>query len=397
MATGKTGQSTQSVHGGETKRKADGAITTPISCTSTYVFNDTAELCDYFEGRIERHEYGRYGNPTMRTAETKLAALEGSEDAVVFATGMAAITNTLLAMLRTGQHVVMTNDCYRRTRQFVGGVLGRFGIESTLVAPDDFQALNDAIIPGKTRMILTESPTNPYMRVMDMEKLVEVARAHPGVKTLVDATFATPINQRPLDYGVDLVFHSCTKYLAGHNDMLGGVVCGKAPLLGALRDFRGVMGGILDAHSAYLLIRGLKTLDLRVRRQNETALRIAHWLETQENVEKVYYPGLESHPDYDVARRQMSGYGGVISFLVKGGLKATSNFIDRCQIPAIAPSLGGVESLIEQPALMSFYELTTEERLQIGIRDNLVRLALGVEDVEDLIADLDQALNAEGT
>jgi cystathionine gamma-synthase len=305
---------------------------------------------------------------------------------------MAAITNTLLAMLRTGQHVVMTNDCYRRTRQFVGGVLGRFGIESTLVAPDDFQAINDAIIPGKTRMILTESPTNPYMRVMDMEKLVEVAKAHPGVKTLVDATFATPINQRPLEYGVDLVFHSCTKYLAGHNDMLGGVVCGKAPVLAALRDFRGVMGGILDAHSAYLLIRGLKTLDLRVKRQNESALRIAHWLEAQPKIEKVYYPGLESHPDHDVARRQMAGYGGVISFLVKGGLDATSNFIDRCEIPSIAPSLGGVESLIEQPALMSFYELTTEQRLQIGIRDNLVRFAIGVEDAEDLIADLDQAL-----
>ena len=392
MSTSEKGSATRAVHGGEEKKKFGGAITTPISCTSTYVFEDTAELSDHFEGRVERYEYGRYGNPTMRTAEKKLAALEGAEDAVVFATGMSAITTTLLAMLRSGQHVVMTNDCYRRTRQFVGGVLDRFGITSTLVPPGDFEALDQAIIPGKTRIILTESPTNPYLRVMDMARLVEVARAHRGVKTLVDATFATPINQRPLEFGVDLVFHSCTKYLGGHNDMLGGVVCGKAPLLGALRDFRGVLGGILDAHSAYLLIRGLKTLDLRVRQQNATALRIARWLEDHPAIEKVYYPGLESHPDHAIAKAQMSGWGGVISFLVRGDLDDTSRFIDRCALPAIGPSLGGVESLIEQPALMSFYELTTEERAAIGIRENLVRFAIGVEDAEDLIADLDQAL-----
>jgi cystathionine gamma-synthase len=396
MSDTKSGLSTQSVHAGEPKRKAGGAITTPIACTATYVFNNTQEICNYFDGEVERHEYGRYGNPTMHVAEKKLAALEGAEDAAVFSTGMAAITNTLLAMLRTGQHIVMTNDCYRRTRQFVGNVLNRFGVECTLVEPGDFDALDAAIIDGKTKMILSESPTNPYLRVMDMEKLVAVAKNHRGVKTVVDATFATPINQRPLDYGVDLVFHSCTKYLAGHNDMLGGVVCGKAPIIGALRDFRGIMGGILDAHSAYLLIRGIKTLDLRVQRQNQSAMAVAQWLETQDQVERVYYPGLESHPDHDVAVAQMSGYGGVVSFLAGSDLKEAAAIIDRCKLATIAPSLGGVETLIEQPALMSFYELTQEQRLDIGIRDNLIRLAIGIEDAADIIADLDQALNPSG-
>ncbi|HIA02107.1 MAG TPA: PLP-dependent transferase, partial [Myxococcales bacterium] len=206
----KPGLGTQSVHGGEARRKAGGAITTPITCTATYVFNNTQEICDYFDGQVERNEYGRYGNPTMHMAEQKLSVLENAEDTVVFSTGMAAITNTLLAMLRSGQHVVMTNDCYRRTRQFVGSVLGRFGIECTMVEPGDYDAMDAAIIDGKTKLILGESPTNPYLRVMDMEKLVEVAKGHRGVKTVVDATFATPINQRPLDYGVDLVFHPRT-------------------------------------------------------------------------------------------------------------------------------------------------------------------------------------------
>jgi len=385
---------TRAVHAGERRGQPHDAITHPISATATYVFRDTAELRDHFEHRIEREEYGRYGNPTVRAAELKLAALDGAEDAACFASGMSAITTTLLAMLRQGQHVVMTSDCYRRTRQFVTKVLGRFGVDATLVPPDDYDAIEGAIRPGKTRLIIAESPTNPYLNVADLERLVAIRRRHRGVKLFIDSTFATPVNQRPIEWGVDLVTHSCTKYLGGHNDLLGGVVCGNQALIDAIRDFRGVVGGVMDPHAAYLLIRGIKTLELRVNRQNHSAQRIAEWLEQHPRVSKVYYPGLESHTQHHVAKAQMTGFGGVVSFLVDGDLDTVSHFIDACKIPQIGPSLGGVESLIEQPALMSFYELTTEQRLEIGIRDNLVRFAIGVEDTDDLIADLDQALQA---
>jgi cystathionine gamma-synthase len=385
---------TVAVRGGENRKKAHDAISTPIVCSATYVFDSTAELKDYFEGRIEREEYGRYGNPTVQAAERKIAELEGAEDCVLFASGMAAATNCLLALLKSGDHVVMTSDCYRRTRQFVSSVLARYQVSSTLVEPGDYAALEAAIVPKRTRLLLAESPTNPYLCIADLKKLVEIRERHSGLKLLIDSTFATPVNQRPLEWGVDLVLHSGTKYLGGHNDLLAGAICGKAGVVSALRDFRGVLGGTLDPHSAYLLIRGTKTLDLRVRRQNESALKVARWLEAHPAIERVYYPGLESHPDYRVARDQMRGFGGVVSFLVRGELEDASRVVDACRLASIAPSLGGVETLIEQPALMSFYELTREERLAIGIRENLIRLSVGIEDVEDLIADLSQALKA---
>jgi cystathionine gamma-synthase len=290
----------------------------------------------------------------------------------------------------------MTSDCYRRTRQFVSAVLGRYQVSSTLVEPGDWAALESAIIPKKTRLIISESPTNPYLRVADLPRLAALRDRHPGVRLIIDSTFATPVNQRPLTLGADLVLHSCTKYFGGHNDLLAGAICGKTGIVSALRDFRGILGGTLDPHSAYLLVRGMKTLDLRVQRQNKSALQVARWLEARPDIERVYYPGLESHPDFAIAREQMSGFGAVVSFLVKGGLDEASRVVDACQLATIAPSLGGVETLIEQPALMSYYELTSEERLAIGIRENLIRLSVGIEDVEDLIADLSQALTAAG-
>ena len=388
---------TVAVRGAENRKKAYDAICTPIVCSATYVFDSTAELRDYFEGRIDREEYGRYGNPTVQTAERKIAELEGAEDCALFASGMAAATNCLLALLKSGDHVAMTADCYRRTRQFVISVLNRYQVSSTLLEPGDYSALETAIVPKKTRLIISESPTNPYLRVTDLRRLAEIRDRHPDVRVMIDSTFATPINQRPLELGADLVLHSGTKYLGGHNDLLAGAICGKSGMVSALKDFRGVLGGTLDPHSAYLLIRGIKTLDLRVRRQNESALRLAQWLEAQPSVERVYYPGLQSHPDFNIAREQMRGFGGVVSFLVKGGLDEASRVVDACRLATLAPSLGGVETLIEQPALMSYYELTSEERAAIGIRDNLIRLSVGVEDVEDLIADLSQALAAAGT
>ena len=384
--------STQAVHGGEANRKGGNGITTPIIQTSTYVFRDTAELIDHMSGKTPREEYGRYGNPTQQVAEQKCAALEGAEAGLAFSSGMSAITTTLLAILRQGQHVVMTDDCYRRTRQFCLGTLGKFGIDVSIVPTGDYVALEEAIRPGSTRVLISETPTNPYLKVVDMGRVAEIAKKH-GLISIIDSTFATPVNQRPLAYGIDLVLHSATKYLAGHNDILAGVILGPEPLIDAIRECQGVLGGVLDPHAAYLLIRGLKTLPIRVAQQNATAQRLAEMLHAHPRVTKVYYCGLPDHENHEIAARQMTGFGGVISFEFAGDLEETSAVVDKTRIFQIAPSLGGAESLIEQPALMSFFELSTEERLAVGIKENLVRVAVGLEDPDDLIADLREALN----
>jgi cystathionine gamma-synthase len=379
------------------------SLTTPIAQTATYTFVDTADLCAFMDAKMwggnpemgARGEYGRYGNPTVRAVEARLAALDRGDDALLYPTGMAAVTNVLLSILPAGSHVIFTDDCYRKTRQFCNTFLKRLGIGTTQVPMGDYDAL-EAAIEKDTRLIISESPTNPYLRVVDLQRLVDVARRH-RVKTIIDATFATPVNQRPLEMGVDLVIHSGTKYLSGHNDIMAGVVVGESGLLHALRQSQGMLGGIIDPHAAYLLERGLKSLALRVTQQNRSAQAVAEYLERHPKIERVWYPGLSSHPDHDVAKTQMTGFGGVVSFTVKAvdgesPLDTTSRLIDAMTIPYIAPSLGGVESLIEQPALMSYYELSTQERQAIGIRDNLVRFAIGIEDVDDILADLDQAL-----
>ncbi len=382
---------TLAVRAGQPRQDAHDAVTTPIACTATYAFGSSAELKDHFEGRVERQEYGRYGNPTVRAAERKLAALDAGEDAALFGSGMAAITTALFALLKKGDHIVLVGDCYRRTRSFVTQTLGRFGVESTLVPAGDPGAL-EAAIGTSTRIILTESPTNPYLRVVDLPALARAKRLHPRVKILIDATFATPVNQRPLEQGADLVLHSCTKYLGGHNDLLAGVVIGDAGLVALVRDARDVLGGVLDPHAAYLLVRGLKTLALRVARQNATGLEIARWLEAQPQVARVHYPGLTSHPDHAVAVRLMTGFGGVVSFVLRADLDLTARALDACELATIAPSLGGVETLIEQPAIMSYYGLSSEERAELGVADGLVRLSVGVEDVEDIREDLARVL-----
>ena len=384
------GIGTLAVHGGEPHPKAANSLATPIIQTATYTFANTGELRDHFERRIEREEYGRYGNPTQRIAERKLAVLEGAEDCLLFSSGMAAITTTLFAMLSRGSHVIVTDDSYRRTRQFLTQVLNRYGIEVSIAPAGDYMAMEDAIRP-MTRVLISESPTNPYNYILDLERFAEIGHRH-RVKTIVDATFATPFNQRPLEFGIDLVLHSATKYLGGHNDLLAGAVLGSAALIDGVRALQAVTGAVIDPFAAYLLIRGLKTFALRIERQNANAQALAEFLAAHPRVAAVHYAGLPSHPQHQVARRQMQGYGGVVSFEVDGDLDATSRIVDACRIPQIAPSLGGVESLIEQPALMSFYELTTEERLLVGIKDNLIRYSVGIEEVEDLITDLTQAL-----
>jgi cystathionine gamma-synthase len=385
------GPSTLAVHGGEPRPKPSNSLATPIVQTATYTFANTQELKDHFDGKIERIEYGRYGNPTQRVAEAKLAALEGAQDCLLFASGMGAMTTVLFAMLARGTHVVVTDDSYRRTRQFLNQTLSRYGIEVSTVPAGDYEALEDAIRPT-TRALVSESPTNPYNRILDLERFTAIGRRH-RVKTVIDATFATPYNQRPLEWGVDAVVHSATKYLGGHNDLLAGAVLGSRDLVDGVRTLQGVLGGVIDPFAAYLLVRGLKTFALRMERQNTNAQAVAEFLARHPRVEAVHYAGLPTHPEHAIASKQMRGFGGVVSFEVRGDLDAASRVVDACAIPHIAASLGGVESLIEQPAIMSFYELTSEERLQVGIKDNLIRFAIGIEDADDLIADLAQALD----
>lgn len=390
-----TADGTDAVHAGEPRRRPHHTLTAAVAQTATYTFDDSADLERYMRGEDvdpEREEYGRYGNPTVREVERRLAALEGTDDALLFASGMAAVTSTLLALTKSGDHVVLFRDGYRRTRQFVGTVLARFGVASTLVDPGDLDALVAAIGPA-TRLVLSESPTNPYLRCVDLARLAAIARER-RVKTLIDATFATPINCRPASLGVDLVVHSATKYLAGHNDVLAGAVAGPSHLVSLVREARSVLGGVLDPHAAFLVGRGMKTLSLRVGRQNSTALAVARMLEAHPAVARVFYPGLESHPDHAVARGQMAGFGGVVSFVVHGGREAARRVVDGARLARIAPSLGGVETLIEQPALMSYFELDAAGLAAIGIDEALVRLSVGVEETADVVSDVRQALDS---
>ena len=387
-------QKTLAVHGGEPRTYPYDALAAPITQTATYSFADTAELIAYFEGRKDREEYGRYGNPSVRLVEEKVAALERAEDAVAFASGMAAVTSAILALVQSGSHVILFADCYRRTRQFVTTFLDRFGVSNTLIPPADVTALRDAIRP-ETRLLIAEAPTNPYQTIPDLEQVVDICRGT-RVKTLIDSTFATPINFQPASYGIDLIVHSATKYLGGHNDVLGGVVAGRAGLVSLVRDLRSVFGACLDPHAAYLIHRGIKTLALRVEQQNASAQAMAERLQAHPRVRQVWYPGLATHPNHETATRLMTGFGGVVTFEVDADLHGTSRFVDACRIPRIAPSLGGVESLIEQPALMSYFELSTAEREAIGIKNNLVRYAVGIEDTKELIDDLVAALDSTG-
>jgi len=385
--------STQAVHAGEEKRKPYGALTMPIVQTSTYTFANTAEILEFVRRKEAnepkvREEYGRYGNPTQSTVERKLAALEGGEKALLFATGMCAITSAMLALLSSGDHLILVSGVYRRTHEFATSYLARWGIETSEAPIDDPDALAAAVRPN-TRMIFAESPTNPYLRVIDLAKMTAIARQH-DIITAIDSTFATPINMRPLEHGLDLVIHSATKYLGGHNDLLAGAVIGSNELLDKIEQARGVLGGVGGPHDAYLLLRGAKTLDLRVRQQNENGLKVAQWLEDHPSISRVYYPGLDSHPDHEVAQRQMSGFGGVVSFEVTGDKETTSRFMDRLRLPYIGPTLGGVEGIAQQQAI--FISLDPEERRKVGIADTLVRYALGIEDADDIIADLGQAL-----
>lgn len=388
------GPATLAVHGRERRRKAHNSVSTPIVQTSNFSFGSMAEVVEFMaakaQGRIIREqEYGRYGNPTQQEAERKLAAIEGAERAILFSTGMSAVIMTLMAYMKKDGHIIFTSDCYRQTRDFATNFLGKFGIQNSIVAPTA-AAIEKAIRPN-TNIIFTESPTNPYLRVLDLPAIIKVAKRH-GVLTIIDATLATPYNIRPLELGVDLVIHSATKYLGGHNDLLAGVTLGAHKLLEDLNKLQRMIGSMAGPLSCFLLERGLKTFPLRMAHHNRAGLHVAQALEKHPKIEKVWYPGLKSHPDHAIAKKQMRGFGSVISFLVKGNGRQTQKFIDALELFLITPSLGGSESLVTQMATMSFFDYPADYRKSIGMVDNLVRIALGLEDAEDLIVDLYQAL-----
>lgn len=384
----KMGESTKAVHGGE--RRWRGSVTTPIVQSSTFVFKDMKEVADYTSGKKSHYEYGRYGNPTQEAAEKKLAMLEEADFCILFDCGMSAVTATMLALLESGDHVVMTDDAYKQTLNFAENFLPRFGIEVSIVPMNDYDAM-EAAIREKTRILFSESPTNPYLNIADIERIAEMGKKH-RVVTAIDATFAGPHNQKPLLAGIDLVIHSGTKFLGGHNDILSGAVLGHRKYFQRIKDFQKMTGGVPDPNSCFLLLRGLKTYSLRMERQNSTAAKVAEHLEAHPKIRRVYYPGLKSHRQYDLAKSQMRGFGGVVTFEINGDLEQTLKFHDELELILIAPSLGGPESLIVHPATVTYYAMTREERLEIGILDELARLAVGFEDPEDIIADLDQAL-----
>jgi cystathionine gamma-synthase len=385
------GPSTVAVHAGELRQKPCDSITDPIFCAATYTFENTQDVIEFIEQKLPREEYGRYGNPGEKVVEAKLAALEGAEDAVLYASGMAAIVGLLMTKLNTGDEVVFFDECYHRSREFCTRHLSRFGVITRQVKACDYVAMEAAITP-RTRLLISESPTNPHLSVVNLERFATLGKKH-GVETLIDATLATPYNVQPIKYGVDYVLHSATKYLGGHNDLLAGVLAGAREKLDPVRKLRGIMGAINSPHNMYLLTRGLKTFELRMQRHNANGQAVAEFLAEHPRVERVFYPGLASHPYHEIAKATMRGFGGLITFTVKdANWRQTANVVDAVQIPRIGPSLGGVESLIEQPLVMSYYECTPEDRRRFGIADNMIRLSCGIENAADLIDDLKQAL-----
>jgi cystathionine gamma-synthase len=376
---------TIAVHCGENRWL--GSITTPIDLASTFVFKNVAEMIAFSNGQVDHYEYGRYGNPTREAAEIKLAALEGAERCILFDCGMSAVCATLLSTCSQGQHIIITDDAYKQTLIFVTQVMSRFGVNSTVVPMGDYEAMEKAITPA-TAMIISESPTNPYLNIADMDEMVRISKAH-NVLSVIDSTFATPYNSRPLDQGIDIVIQSTTKYLAGHNDVLGGAVLGSKKVTEPMYQWRRTTGGIIDPMSCYLLIRGLKTFGVRMERLNRTAQQVADFLERRPEVRRVYYPGLPGHRDYQIAKRQMKGFGAVVTFEIDGNLEQTLKFLDGLKLCMLGPSLGGPETLVTHPALNSYYSISREERYRLGITDELVRLSVGLEDPRDIINDLE--------
>jgi len=383
---------------GADARGPGSATQVPVVLSAAYGYPDVESWLDVAQGRAPGHIYSRNTNPTVQAFEEKVRVLERAAAATSFATGMAAISNTLFTLLAPGDRVVSVKDTYGGTNKIFTEFLPHWGVEVTLCDTSDHEQIEAAIGQGASpsggcRVLYLESPTNPTLKVLDLARLA-AAGHRAGAVVVADNTFATPINQNPLELGCDLVLHSATKFLGGHADALGGVVCGDPDLVGRIYHYREINGATLEPMAAYLLLRGMKTLHLRVRQQNESALRIATWLSAQPEVAAVFYPGLEGHTHHDVARRQMRGYGGVLSFMLAGGFPAVKRVLPRLRWTHRAANLGSVETVAGPPATTSHVECTAGEREAMGIPEGLIRYSVGIEDPDDLIADLAQALKA---
>jgi len=381
---------TLSIWAGEEEYLLQGATQVPVVHSVSFGYRDVDQWLEVAQGKQPGYIYSRNTNPTVHAFEDKVRRLEGAEAATSFSTGMAAISNTLFTLLSPGDRVVSIKDTYGGTSKMFLEFLPRFHIDVTLCNTTDHAAIETEIAKG-CQVLYLESPTNPTLKVVDLARLA--ASAHQvGALVVVDNTFATPINQRPLELGADLVIHSATKFLGGHADALGGVACGSGHLVQQIYHYREITGATLHPMSAYLLLRGMKTLHLRVRQQNESALRIAHFLQKHPAVSQVFYPGLESHENHDIARKQMRGFGGVLSFTLIGGFDSVRAFLPRLRYAHLAANLGAVETVAGPPAATSHVECTPEERAALGIPEGLIRYSVGIEDTQDLIADLEQAL-----
>ena len=365
-------------------------ITTPIYETTTFVFENAQEVRDYNEGRSEKFLYSRYSNPTVTAVEEKIAKLEGAETAMLLSSGQAATSTALLGLLRAGDEVVCSSAIYGGTLHLMADLFGHFGIRSRFVSVEDLRT-PERVLENGTRLLWFESPINPTLRCIDIAAVGQACKAR-GVTSVIDNTFASPVNQSPIPLGIDIVMHSATKYLNGHSDVTAGALAGPAKLLEPVQKARKLLGTVLDPHAAYALGRGLKTLNVRVERHNQNAMKVATWLASDKRVKAVHYPGLPTHQDHEIARRQMRGFGGMMCLDVGGGYDAAAKFFDRLKVFNRAASLGGVESLCSLPVLTSQWGHSEDELQAAGVTKSMARLSVGLEDPDDLIADLDQAL-----
>lgn len=388
----KPSDQTIAVHGGEREtERQNRSVTTPLEQTATYYFKNTQQVIDFYEGKLPGIKYGRYGCPTQHALEQKLADLEGAERALVFASGMAAEITLFLSFLKPGDRVVYYNDCYRNTRRFFTEIAPRYGIQCTAIPFDQINHI-EKFLNSDTHFFFAEIPTNPFLRVLDLARINKLKNKY-SFLLVIDSTLATPINFKPLRHGADLVVHSATKYFGGHHDLFAGVVAGKKELIAPVQSMRDILGGMIDPHNSYLLLRSLQTLFIRMKEFNERGLELARFLQKCPEVEKVWYTGLPSHPDFKTARKLFLGHSGLITFSLKANKYQTGKFVDYLKIPYIATNFGGPQSLIEQHALQTFYKSSAQERTKLGMTDNLLRYAVGFEDINDVMSDFKQALS----
>ncbi len=382
--------STRSVHEAEPFDEQSGSVVTPIYQTSTFAFRKAEDARKAVTGESGKYVYSRWDNPTTVRLEKKLASFEGAEDAAFFSSGMAAISTSVLTFLKAGDHVVAVSDLYGGTFQLMDKILPNFGVKTTLVETTNERAMKNALRPN-TKIVYVESPTNPTLKLVDIKKTAKLAHGV-GALLLVDNTFASPINQEPVELGADVSLHSATKYLNGHADVTAGAAASDREKIDRIKHMRRDLGGTLDPHAAWLVLRGMKTMALRVKAQNENAMVLAEFLSAHPRVKIVHYPGLKDHPQHALAKKQMKGYGGMMSFELKGSMRDAMRLTERLKVVFLAASLGGVETLVSQPSIMTHTQLTKAQRTKTGIPEALIRLSVGIEDKEDLVEDFKQAL-----